>query len=435
MLKSKKIISIIIGVTAVMSMITLSACNTPTGSANSGSQTSKAVSKGSVKMKVINFRVEDQKFYNEFNQSFMDKYPEVEVGYDAVPTASYVSLVSARMAANEVDVLGVMFGMELNQEYANFMVDLKGQAGLNGIGADYLKYTSKQGVQVSAPLNIIGIVVYYNKKIFADNNLNVPKTWSEFLNVCEKLKTAKIDPIMYGGKDQWPINVVMDAVEAPIVRSANPQFYDQIRTGKTNFSDPLWTEAWQKLQKVTTYFQENSAGLSYSRAQGLFAQGKAGMMIDGTWSLAQIQEAKPTFEYGSFVLPTNEKAENNMQLPFKIGGGIAAINNDKKEYSLKYINFHLQDDNYQKYVDTTLLGSIKTNITTNLPIYKDFYESTTKRAMLCENLIVLGMPWNTTDYGNRILIGKMTAEEAASRFAGDIEKTKSEWSKYIDITH
>jgi ABC-type glycerol-3-phosphate transport system substrate-binding protein len=179
MLKDKKIISIIIGITAILSMITLSACNTPTGNTNSTSQTSKAAAKGSVKMKVINFRVEDQKFYNEFNQSFMDKYPEVEVGYDAVPTASYVSLVSARMAANEVDVLGVMFGMELNQEYANFMVDLKGQAGLNGIGADYLKYTSKQGVQVSAPLNIIGIVAYYNKKIFADNNLQVPKTWTE----------------------------------------------------------------------------------------------------------------------------------------------------------------------------------------------------------------------------------------------------------------
>jgi ABC-type glycerol-3-phosphate transport system substrate-binding protein len=48
------------------------------------------------------------------------------------------------------------------------------------------------------------VVVFYNKKIFAANNLTPPKTWAELLNVVAKLKSTGVTPMVLGGQSKWP---------------------------------------------------------------------------------------------------------------------------------------------------------------------------------------------------------------------------------------
>ena len=49
--------------------------------------------------------------------------------------------------------------------------------------------------------------IYYNKDLFAANNVEVPTTWGELVAACETFAEANIPCMTAGGKDGWPIFV------------------------------------------------------------------------------------------------------------------------------------------------------------------------------------------------------------------------------------
>ena len=55
------------------------------------------------------------------------------------------------------------------------------------------------------------IAVYYNKDLFAANNIAVPTTYAEFQAACTTLKDAGITPIAFGNAAGWPAFHVFSA--------------------------------------------------------------------------------------------------------------------------------------------------------------------------------------------------------------------------------
>ena len=55
-------------------------------------------------LRIINFRVEDQSYYDWLIDKFEKENRGVTVHYDAVDTANYPQLVGARVASGQLDV-------------------------------------------------------------------------------------------------------------------------------------------------------------------------------------------------------------------------------------------------------------------------------------------------------------------------------------------
>ena len=55
------------------------------------------------------------------------------------------------------------------------------------------------------PFSVAAASVIYNKRIFADNDLEVPTTWDELLAVCETLKGADVTPIYGTFPEIWTV--------------------------------------------------------------------------------------------------------------------------------------------------------------------------------------------------------------------------------------
>src|SRR5207249_2119753 len=72
----------------------------------------------------------------------------------------------------------------------------------------------KDGKLYGVPFATQSLVIYYNKKIFAQNNLSAPKTWDEFLTVLRTLRDHGVLPLANGGKEGWTLEV-MSGVVAP----------------------------------------------------------------------------------------------------------------------------------------------------------------------------------------------------------------------------
>jgi raffinose/stachyose/melibiose transport system substrate-binding protein len=124
--------------------------------------------------------------------------------------------------------------------------------------------------------------VFYNKKIFADLGVQPPKTYAEFLAICEKAKAKGITPIALASSDAWVPTLLMNTL---LVRSAGVDKLAGLATGASKWTDPLVADAFVKLEELVTkgYLQEGSLSLKYVEQQNQFKAGKAAMMFDGSW--------------------------------------------------------------------------------------------------------------------------------------------------------
>ncbi|WP_195724496.1 ABC transporter substrate-binding protein [Paenibacillus monticola] len=437
-MKRKKLAFLVL--TAAISSAVLSACGSNSANnenqANNANNAAAPATKDSdkqVELRIINWRVEDKAFFDQFNAKFEQDNPNIKINYDATPTKSYQQLKNSRIAANEVDIVAGDYKTMNSADQRELWMDLTGQSFLNNFMEDALQNLNYDGKQYGLPWNKVSLVAYYNKKIFSDLGLQEPKTWTEFTALLDKIKTAGIDPILVGGKDGWPIQQIIHTLEPSIVRGAKPDFYGKdnanVMALTSKFTDPEWVEVLTKFQTISKYFQKNSLGMAYGQAPGLFAQGKAAMTIDGTFSLTQINDAKPNFEVGAFIVPaTDDEAKNKIGYA-KIGGvWFIADKSPNKEAALKYLEAFSQKENYQLYVDTVNQFPVMEGITMKDPLAQKLNDQlSTKNAV--DQFTNIQNPGSTyqLDLLIKIATGDIEPEDAAKQWQKDYEESKPNW--------
>ncbi len=306
----------------------------------------------------MHWRVEDVEVFDRLNAQFNKEFPHIKkIEMDPVPTKNYSNAVTVRLGSGEADIVGVdPLGQLINKIPAilngNALYDLTGQEFLKNYqdsvwGANAV-YDDKV---LAVPTSLNTVAVFYNKDLFKELNIEIPKTYTEFLAACEKIKENGIDPIGFGGKDGWPVNVELIGVEGTIVRSQNPDFYKQLATGETKFTDSLFVDVLSKLKEISKYFEEDAMGVAYDDVPVLFSQKKVAMILDGSWSAANIKKAGTDFEVGVFLFPGTDSVDPSEFVPVKYGLCWAISNESKnKEAALKYLEFLSRPDIYADYI-------------------------------------------------------------------------------------
>jgi multiple sugar transport system substrate-binding protein/raffinose/stachyose/melibiose transport system substrate-binding protein len=148
------------------------------------------------------------------------------------------------------------------------------------------------------------VVFFYNKTLFAENNLSPPSTWSEFLELCQILKDQGIPANALGAKERWPAQFWFDYL---LLRTAGPQYRLELMQGKAAYDDPEVTEAYRIWSEMLLkgYFNEDANELDWAEATELVCNGEAAMTLMGTWAIQHFLGCK--FEEGKdfdyFIFP------------------------------------------------------------------------------------------------------------------------------------
>jgi raffinose/stachyose/melibiose transport system substrate-binding protein len=149
---------------------------------------------------------------------------------------------------------------------------------------------------------------WYNKKIFADQGLAVPKTWDEMVVAADKLQQAGIIPFSTGVAGQgWPITRLISAY---LQRDVGPNALADVRDGKAKLTDPRYVKAAQAVAELGTkgYFGKAPEATDYDTINSQFLTGKAGMFYMGSWVLANYADKKQNKigneNIGFFPIPT-----------------------------------------------------------------------------------------------------------------------------------
>ncbi|WP_223291058.1 ABC transporter substrate-binding protein [Streptomyces avicenniae] len=161
-------------------------------------------------------------------------------------------------------------------------------------------------------------LVFYNKTIFAEHDLEVPTTWDEFVNVVTTLREADVTPVQLAGGEPWSASLPLAGIITADVLGANPDWIQQRYAGDVSFTDPEMVSAVGKYRQLIEAgaFDDNALGVNYADANADFLAGGAAMYPMGSWFIGQIP-AEDAADFGTFLLPSET---GEAVVPFNTGG-------------------------------------------------------------------------------------------------------------------
>ncbi|WP_298876195.1 extracellular solute-binding protein [uncultured Microbacterium sp.] len=135
--------------------------------------------------------------------------------------------------------------------------------------------------------NIEGI--WYNKQILADNDIDVPTTWTELTADAAKLQSAGVQPFSASGEQGWPLTRLISGY---LFRDLGPDALQKVADGKAKLTDPEYVAAAQAVADLGAAgsFGQGVGSIDYDTAFNTFLTGKAAFFYMGSWALANFAD-------------------------------------------------------------------------------------------------------------------------------------------------
>lgn len=243
-------------------------------------------------------------------QSTVDEFkkanPDVDVKVSFIEEEAYKVQLPGWLSTQAPDIINWHNG-ERMAFYASrgLLEDLSEDWKKNGWDSTYAstkEASSWQGKQYSAPTVYYSWGMFYRKDLFKKVGIaSEPKTWDEFLEACKKLKAAGIAPVAVGGRDAWTLAGWFDYLDLRINGNA---FHQQLMAGDIAYTDPRVKKVYTTWKSLidNKVFIDNALSYDLDGAQPFLFQGKAAMMLMGTF-IAKGFPAKLAPEMGYFQFP------------------------------------------------------------------------------------------------------------------------------------
>lgn len=151
--------------------------------------------------------------FKELIAQYEKENPNVKINMDCILNDQYKEKIRMIVSTDEVPDIFSSWSGSFAQEMIDSgnVMDLTSVFEEDAAWADTIADVSKgpftfDGKIMAIPWSQDGKVFFYNKHIFEENNIKIPKTWNEFIDVLDKLKAVGYEtPIVEGLKDNWSI--------------------------------------------------------------------------------------------------------------------------------------------------------------------------------------------------------------------------------------
>lgn len=262
-----------------------------------------------------------RQYWEDFAAAFESEHEGVTVQIEAIQNEDYEGKLTTAMQdlGSGPDVFMTLGGQkDRDMIAAGQLMDLTDKISdtVKTQMAAALDSVTYDGKIYGVPVTVQPGGIWYSKDLFAQAGITeVPTTWEELMDACQKLKDAGIDPIAVGAKDAWPAAHWYYWLS---LRICSPDVYDESMANK-DFSAECWTAAGEKLQELNDagYFNEGylttTAQQGASSSAGLLANHKAAMELMGTWEPGVVRDLtpdqQPMADLGFFAFPSIEDGE------------------------------------------------------------------------------------------------------------------------------
>lgn len=151
--------------------------------------------------------------------------------------------------------------------------------------------------------------MFYNKEMFDENGIEIPQTWDEFIDACQKFIDNGITPLTVGAKEAWTVAMYHDLLA---LRAVGSEGVKAATSKETGYDDDGFLKAAECLKQLVDMgaFPDGSAGISREESEVPFFQGQIPMYLNGSWTATRVYKDSsqvkdkvvvapfPTFEDG-----------------------------------------------------------------------------------------------------------------------------------------
>lgn len=223
--------------------------------------------------------------------------------------------------------------------------------------------------------------VIYNKTIFAEQGLEIPETWDEFIAVCDALQAAGITPFAASIADAWTVMPSWNGIGA---YAAEDGFFEQMReegedvgpdsavSFEKDFQDPMELQL-----QLFEYTQDGARGATYDDSTALFANGGAAMMMQGVWALSPVKLVNPEIDAGIFPYPVPENPADR-----KLVSGVDVVvtlpaAGEHHEEAMRFVEFMLSEPIIERFAESqTMFPSVESAaVSPNLDTVAPFFDA------------------------------------------------------------
>lgn len=309
-------------------------------------------SDGKIEITMLQYKPEAVAAFEKMQERFNASHSDIHLTIES-PNEAMTILKTRLIREDYPDIVGI--GGDIN--YSNFLdaglfMDVSDFEGVSDIKQVYLdmekelEFIPQEGVYaLPYAANCAGIL--YNRDIFEKHGWEIPQTWSEFIALCEEIKSAGIQPLYFGYKDTWTCLAPWNALAvglSPSDTCAN------VNAGKTTFTVE-YREVAEKIKILLDYGEPNPYAYSYNDACTAFARGEAAMFPIGSYAVPQIIQTNPNINIDSFTFPSNENEADNV-----LNSGVdlqfcVMKNCENKEAVYEVLRFLYEDETIQIYLD------------------------------------------------------------------------------------
>lgn len=305
-----------------------------------------------VQIDMVQYKMEAVDIFEELEEKFNATHDNIRLNIDS-PNDAMTILKTRFIREDAPDIIGI--GGEIN--YSSFLdsdmlMNLDDYEGLSTINESYLKidkeleFVPKDGVYaVPYVANAAGVL--YNKDLFEEHGWAVPTTWDEFTALCRQIQGEGILPMFFGFKDTWNCLAPWNAISVDLAPS---DVCSLVNKGETTFTEQ-YREVAERTLALLEFAQEDPFSYGYNDACTAFARGESAMFVIGSYAVPQIQSVNPDINIDTFVFPASNQAEENV-----LNSGIdlqfcVMADSPNKEAAYEVLDFLLQDENVQLYLD------------------------------------------------------------------------------------
>lgn len=305
---------------------------------------------------------EDKQAIEDMIDRFEEENPDITVKYEGMEGEAYKTKIKTVISSNSLpDVFTYWVG-----EQFETLVSSGNVMDLSTMYEEDTEFTDTfvegaldevtyNGKIYGAPTDITCMTVWYNKKIFEENNVSVPKTYEELKEVIAKLEKNGVTPIVVGGKDRWPF---LGWFSYLAQRIGGVELYNEVCQGNKDFTEDAFVKAGEELKALSQHgFINGSLSIDSATSESLFAAGEAAMLVSGSWSVTTITSNEKTaddFSFFPFPAVTGGKEEEAGYLYGGVANTLAVSNNtEHKEAAQKFLKFYLSEDEQTKNVERT----------------------------------------------------------------------------------
>lgn len=248
-------------------------------------------------------------------EAFNEKYPDVEVTVIPKPSDNIMTSINLNLSSSApVDCFMFWAGPGLRP-----LIDADQVAPLTDIFEKLDYDTIAQGVKSQSRFDDLGDMpwclpittgsfqIFYNLNVWEKAGLDegdVPRTWSEFLEVCEKIKNSGVPPLVRNIETAGtPARAWMEKL---LDRTAGAEYTDGLAHGTASYNDDRFRRADDLWDDIREYWHPDVGVMQYNEAYMAFARGEAAMQLIGSWIIGSYETEMglvPGEDYSAFAFP------------------------------------------------------------------------------------------------------------------------------------